>query len=114
MFCIRSWWLCWFEYAPGALARRIGRTRHHVNAHLIHHGHIALCQHLMRHIRVEWTVHLGQLFLDLAGMMSVLSARHLYLSQQFIFREGKHSVKRLHQVHPSIEQNAPSIDETLL
>jgi hypothetical protein len=59
----------------------------------------------------ERVIHLGQLQLDLAGMVSKVRTGNLHFPHQIFFWQGKDSVYGLYQIHPPVEQNEPTTHE---
>src|SRR5438874_12144453 len=66
----------------------------------------------MGDIRGEWIFHLGQLLLDLAGMVSIVRTSDLHLSHQSILWLGKYGVYSMQQIHPPVEQDEATMRET--
>ena len=60
----------------------------------------------------ERVIHLGQLQLDLAGMVSKVCTSDVHLPHQIILRQRKDGVYGLYQIHPPVEQNEPTMHET--
>ncbi len=60
----------------------------------------------------ERVFHLGQLLLDLAGMVSKVCTSDVHLPHQIILRQRKDGVYGLYQIHPPVEQNEPTMHET--
>src|SRR5437588_12972012 len=100
-------WVSRFEHTPGTVSGLIGRFVHDVYSQLIHHDHIALCQYLVGYIGIEGTFHLGQLSLDLRGLVPVALACYLHLLHKLIFWEREDGIQCMHQVHAAIEHDEP-------
>src|SRR5436305_5094288 len=102
----------WCDNFPRTLSWQISGLRYDVNPDLIHHQHISLCQELMGDIGGERIFHLGQLLLDLAGMVSIVRTGDLHLSHQSILWQGKDGVYGMQQMHCPVEQDEATMRET--
>src|SRR6266480_3974548 len=102
-------WFSRFEHTPRALSWLIGRFVHDIDSQLIHHDHIAICQLLVGYISIERALHLGQLSLDLRGLVSVTLACYMHFLYKLILWQGENGVQRMHQVHAAIEHDESSM-----